>query len=262
MSLAILGIIFYTISASGLLLIFTNKTKVNALNISLVGCLGLALHTIYVFQHFQLDVYETFSLLIVTNLITIFVSVIAILFALLSKNYFTLPVNFLFSGFVLLASQFIPNADANFSGWSGELIGHIFLSVASYAILLISTLLSFQYNLVSSRLKHHDLSILSLPMPSLTTIENQVIMLLKLGSSVLLLSIVTGFIFLDNFLGSGQAHKALLSSLACICFFAALFGHQTLGWRGKYVLLLNFTGSLFLTMGYFGSRFVKEFILS
>ena len=39
-------------------------------------------------------------------------------------------------------------------------------------------------------------------------------------------------------------------------------GHAKFGWRGKPVITCTIVGSVLLTLAYFGSRFVKEFLLS
>lgn len=262
MSLAIVGIIFYILSAVGLILVFTNKTKYSPNIITLLGVIGLAFHLHFVVSHYNINNENAFSLLLATNLMAVLVSFIAVAFALVSKNLFTLPVNYLFSAFILLVSQFIPVSAASFATWSYETLGHISLAIISYAILLIATFISLQYSLISYRLKHHDLSVLSLPMPSLVTIEKQIIGLLKLGVVLLSCSIATGFIFLDQFLNSGQAHKVILSIIAWVCFTIALIGHAKIGWRGRSLMILTCTGSILLSLGYFASRFIKEILLT
>ncbi|MBP6791419.1 MAG: cytochrome c biogenesis protein CcsA, partial [Aeromonas sp.] len=47
------------------------------------------------------------------------------------------------------------------------------------------------------------------------------------------------------------------------CVYALLlWGHHTRGWRGRKVIMLSLIGSFILTLAYFGSRFVKEVLLS
>ena len=49
--------------------------------------------------------------------------------------------------------------------------------------------------------------------------------------------------------------------LALLLFGALSWGHARLGWRGKTAITLTISGSVLLTLAYFGSRFVKEVLL-
>ncbi len=60
----------------------------------------------------------------------------------------------------------------------------------------------------------------------------------------------------------GKAHKAILSLIAWIVFIALLWGHYQQGWRGKKITWFAVSGATLLTLAYFGSRFVREIILS
>jgi ABC-type uncharacterized transport system permease subunit len=60
----------------------------------------------------------------------------------------------------------------------------------------------------------------------------------------------------------GKSHKAILSILAWCVYALLLWGHHTRGWRGRKVIMLSLIGSFILTLAYFGSRFVKEVLLS
>ena len=70
-----------------------------------------------------------------------------------------------------------------------------------------------------------------------------------------------GFLFLDGMISHENLHKTILSVLALLVYSTILWGHYNRGWRGHRVLILMVTGSALLTLAYFGSRFVKEFIL-
>lgn len=261
MILAPLAITCYLLSAIGLLLAFLNKRTINLIGLTTIGMIGLLMHVFFIGQHYHFNDEHAYSLLLATNVMSATVMLISSVFAIYSRNFFALPVNLLFSALVLLVSLFIPIEQTSFATWSVETLWHIGLAVISFAILLIATLLAVQYSFIASRLKHHDLSVLSLPMPPLDAIEKQIFGLLKFGVLVLTASIATGFVFIDNLFGSGQAHKAILSILAWICFVTVLVGHVKLGWRGKRILVLSTLGSVLLTLGYFGSRLIKEFIL-
>ena len=56
-------------------------------------------------------------------------------------------------------------------------------------------------------------------------------------------------------------HKTVFSLLAWVIFGVLLTGRYGFGWRGKRAVQALYTGSLFLLLGYAGSRFVLEVIL-
>ncbi|MCU4675764.1 cytochrome c biogenesis protein CcsA [Catenovulum sp. 2E275] len=261
MSFAPVAIGCYLVSSIGLLLALFNKRTINLLSLTTIGVFGLFFHSIFVGQHYQLNDEHAYSIILATNVVSATVTLIACMFAIYSRNYFALPVCLLFTAAILLLSLFIPIEQTSVTTWTVEMLAHISMAIISYGILLIATLLAMQYSIISGRLKHHDLSVLSLPMPSLDAIEKQIFTLLKFGLITLTISIATGFVFLEHFIGSGQAHKVVLTLLAWLCFMCILIGHLKLGWRGKRILVLSVTGSALLTLGYFGSRLIKEIIL-
>ncbi|MFQ3190266.1 MAG: ABC-type uncharacterized transport system permease subunit [Paraglaciecola sp.] len=76
------------------------------------------------------------------------------------------------------------------------------------------------------------------------------------------LSLVSGFMFLDNMFGKEQSHKTVLSLLAWGLYSIILMGHSLFGWRGKPVIWSTIISGVLLTLAYFGSRFVREVILN
>ncbi|WP_143872465.1 cytochrome C assembly family protein [Catenovulum sediminis] len=262
MILAVLAVLSYITSATGLFMRLFNKLE-NVTNLLIsIGILGTALHISYIFMHFQVSDEHAYSLLLAANVVVVTVNILTLFFSIFSGNVFALPVNLIFAATICALSMVIPAEVTNFASWTLETLSHISLALLSYGVLVIATLLTYQYNFVASRLKHHDLSVLSLPMPALNSIENQIITLLKVGSGLLTLSIVSGFIFLENFIGSGQAHKTILSLFAWIMFIGVIIGHHKFGWRGRITLVITTCGSLLLTIGYFGSRLMREIILN
>ena len=53
----------------------------------------------------------------------------------------------------------------------------------------------------------------------------------------------------------------LAELLAFAVFVLLLAGHSRFGWRGRTANGLAIAGSIFLTLAYFGSRFVREVLL-
>jgi ABC-type uncharacterized transport system permease subunit len=92
-------------------------------------------------------------------------------------------------------------------------------------------------------------------------VERQLFAILTIGTAILFVSQVIGVVFLEGFLNKENAHKTILSLLSLVLYSLILWGHFKKGWRGHRILLLIISASVLLTLAYFGSRFVQEFIL-
>uniref|UniRef100_UPI0025C544DC cytochrome c biogenesis protein CcsA n=1 Tax=Idiomarina sp. UBA3162 TaxID=1946641 RepID=UPI0025C544DC len=86
--------------------------------------------------------------------------------------------------------------------------------------------------------------------------------LLSAGTLLLILAIASGFAFLDDMFAQNQAHKTILAMAAALVYIITYLTHKATGLRGKPVMVLSILGTVLLTLGYFGSRFVKDIILS
>ena len=81
------------------------------------------------------------------------------------------------------------------------------------------------------------------------------------GEILLTLSIITGFIFLENIFAQHLAQKTFFSMLAWLVYAFLLIGKYKLGWRGNTAIRWTLAGFLFLMLAYFGSKLVLEMIL-
>ena len=85
---------------------------------------------------------------------------------------------------------------------------------------------------------------------------------LRIGFYLLTLSLISGFIFIDNFFAQQLMHKTILSIIAWGIFATLLIGRSTFGWRGKQAITATQIGFGLLVVAYFGSKFVLERLLS
>ena len=138
---------------------------------------------------------------------------------------------------------------------------HIVLSVAAYCVLVIASLYALQFHYIDSKLKAKTLSLNSY-LPPLNVVENQHFKLMTLGVLLLTAALVTGFAFLENMWAKDYAHKTILSLIAWVIFVALTLGHKIYGWRGHKSAIITIIGAIILSLGYFGSRFVREIILT
>lgn len=226
-----------------------------------LGCVAIVAHTLSNGQYLYQQADINFSLPNVVSLVSLLITLLVSLVALKYKVNLLLPVVYSFAGIWQLLMIFIPpNVLIPLSAEKVFLVTHITLALIAYCVLIIATLYAFQVAYINYKLKNKNLLAVS-HLPPLMQVENQLFLILSIGTLCLLLSQFSGLIFLDDFFTKERAHKTVLSLMSLLVYMLILWGHFKQGWRGHKVLVLTVIASLLLTLSYFGSRFVKEFIL-
>ncbi|MDV6317085.1 inner membrane protein YpjD [Idiomarina sp. HP20-50] len=179
-----------------------------------------------------------------------------------ASNLFLKPVIYLFAALTTLLLVFTPVDWGNNISTGHGLVFHITLSLVAYGILALATLYALQTSYLNRVLKNRKGHALLDKLPPLMTVEKYFFNLLVLGTFVLFLALGSGFIFLDDMFAQQQAHKTILTSVAALIYLLAIVLHRVSGLRGRLLVILTVIASTLLTLGYFGSRFVKDFLLS
>ena len=205
---------------------------------------------------------QNMSMLNVASLVGWLISVTMLVASFKLPNTILLPVVYGFTGLIVLLSGLLPSAHVMQIGVQPSLLIHIGLALFAYACLAIASLYAVQLSYISFRLKHKTPSLLHSSLPPLMAVEKILFKLLLVGTVLLTLSLISGFMFLDNMFAKEQAHKTVLSLLAWGLYCVIMMGHFRFGWRGKPVIWSTIVGGALLTLGYFGSRFVREVILN
>ena len=225
------------------------------------GCIGLIAHSISNSQFILMNGNVNFSLPNVISLVSLLITLSVSAVALRYKVNLLLPVVYGFAGIWQVVMLFIPHVnEITLVAEQFILVSHISMALIAYCVLIIGTLFSFQVAYINFKLKSKNLAAVT-HFPPLMQVENQLFFILALGTICLLVSQITGFIFLENFLSKENAHKTVLSLISLLIYLTILWGHYKQGWRGHKVLVLTIIASILLTLAYFGSRFVKEFLL-
>jgi ABC-type uncharacterized transport system permease subunit len=205
---------------------------------------------------------QNLSILNVASMVAWLISVTMMLASIKLPNTILLPVVYSFTGLIVLLSKLISDTHLMHLEVDVNLVVHITLSLFAYACLGIAFLYAWQLSYINLRLKEKNASMLHSSLPPLLAVENILFKLLLVGTILLTLSLLSGFIFLDNMFSKEQAHKTVLSLLAWAIYTATLIGHSVLGWRGKTVIWSTTVAGVLLTLAYFGSRFVREVLLN
>lgn len=141
------------------------------------------------------------------------------------------------------------------------LISHVVLSLLSYSILTIAAAQAILLALQERQLRKHQFKGLFAYLPPLQTMETLLFDMIWLGFSLLSAAIISGFISIENMFAQHLAHKTFFSIFAWFIFAILLIGRYLKGWRGQTAAKLSITGFIALMLGYFGSKFVLEFLL-
>jgi ABC-type uncharacterized transport system permease subunit len=233
-------------------------------NITLVLSLATAAIIVHAFNDALLFFSQddiNFNLPNVISLVSLTITVVITLVALKFKVSLLLPVVYGFTGLWQLVIIFLPPIDSiPLVVEKVILLSHISLALIAYCVLIIATLFAFQVTYINVKLKSKNLTAVA-HLPPLMQVEKQLFSILTIGTAILFVSQVIGITFLEGFLAKENAHKTVLSLVSFSLYCLILWGHFTKGWRGQKVLVLMVSASGLLTLAYFGSRFVKEFIL-
>ncbi|WP_165831935.1 MULTISPECIES: inner membrane protein YpjD [Gammaproteobacteria] len=163
---------------------------------------------------------------------------------------------------VILALLFAGSSSQTTGSLSVGLVVHIVLSLLAFSLLLLATLYALQILHLNKVLKQRSAKALDERLPPLMSVEQYFFRLLTAGTIVLSLAIVAGFLFVDNLFASEQLHKTVLSIAAWLGYGSIIAVHYFNGARGRPVVIWTIIASIILSIAYFGSRIVRDVIIS
>lgn len=205
---------------------------------------------------------EQLSLAFVATMLAWLVTLTMFLSNRFIKNLLFLPVVCFVSAFFILLDIFFPATTGITVDMSIGIVSHILLSLVAFGVLSISMLYACQLAYINYQLKQKSRLMLSGHLPPLQSVERILYQLMTLGSVFLITALLSGFVFIPNMFADGYAHKTLLSSIALLCYLACILLHRFVGLKARITVMFNVIGLFLLTLGYFGSRIVKEFLLN
>ncbi|MFZ2169240.1 MAG: cytochrome c biogenesis protein CcsA [Methylococcaceae bacterium] len=138
---------------------------------------------------------------------------------------------------------------------------HILTSIIAFSLLNIAALQAILLAIQNQQLKSHPPKRFIQSLPPLQTMESLLFQMLGTGLVFLTISLVSGFLFIENLFAQHLVHKTVLSILAWIIFSGLLVGRSRYGWRGKAAIQWTLIGFVLLLLAYFGSKMVLELIL-
>jgi ABC-type uncharacterized transport system permease subunit len=97
--------------------------------------------------------------------------------------------------------------------------------------------------------------------PALESMESLLFAAIWAGLGLLVIGILSGFIYLDDMFAQHLVHHTILLSAAAVVYAILLVGRYRFGWRGATTSRLVIVATTLLILGYFGSKFVLEVLI-
>lgn len=138
---------------------------------------------------------------------------------------------------------------------------HIILSLLAFSLLALAALYACQILYLNRLLKRKNLKAFTPQLPSLLAVERDFFILLNTGTFLLSLALIVGVAFVEDMFAKHQLHKTSLSIAAWLLFSGIIALNHFKGMRGRPIVILTLVGSFILTLAYFGSRFVRDFLI-
>jgi len=138
---------------------------------------------------------------------------------------------------------------------------HVLISILAYSLLAIAALQAALIGYQNWQLKHKHQNLLMHAFPALQSMEALLFELIWAGEIMLTLSLLSGFLFYEDFFAQKLLHKVVFSMVAWVFFGVLLWGRLVKGWRGKTAIRWTWAGFIAILLGYVGSKFVLEFLL-
>lgn len=228
-----------------------------------VAWLAVALHAMAMVGLYTAGAGPNFSFLSVLSTVTWIIVAIVLLAALFKPVDKLGLVVFPLAALILLLKLLVPEEAHMVRDHSWPMTAHILSSITAYGFLNIAAIQAVLLALQDWCLRtRHTGGLLVRSLPPLETMEALLFQLIGAGFVLLTVSLVTGFLFLENMFAQHLVHKTVLSILAWIVFAILLLGRIHYGWRGQIAIRWTLGGFLSLMLAYFGSKMVLEWILN
>lgn len=223
--------------------------------------LAVTTHVLYIAvvcrdnQGFSFSFYSTASLVAM-------IVVLLLLLATLNKPVEKLGiVLFPISALMLGLELNLTEKPLNVQTYNWRMGTHILTSIIAFSLLNIAALQAILLAFQDQQLKSHPPKRYIQSLPPLQTMESLLFQMLGAGLFFLTISLLSGFIFIEDLFVQHLVHKTVLSILAWFIFSGLILGRIRYGWRGQTAIKWTLFGFTSLLLAYFGSKLVLEIIL-
>jgi ABC-type uncharacterized transport system permease subunit len=223
---------------------------------------GTIFHGLYFILTFQQQTNFNFSFFNSAALVALFI-VLLLLIAAFDKPVEKLGIAIYPAAAILLGLDlFFPEKNHPLTTHGWQMSAHILASIIAFGLLNIAALQAILLAVQEQQLRSHHPKKLMLALPPLQAMETLLFQMIATGVFFLTVSLLSGFIFIDDLFAQHLVHKTVLSIFAWIIFSGLLLGRVRYGWRGGTAIKWTLTGFILLLLAYFGSKMVLELILN
>lgn len=258
-TLGIISICAYIISTA---LITKDSIKNISCKSSMIPAwLAVFIHFSYTFSLFSQQQNLNFSLFSTASVISSLVSLLLLL-ATINKSVEKLGLAiFPLSCITLLVTLLVPEQIYVFKINNWQMAVHILSSIIAFSLLNIAAIQAVLLAIQEHQLRTHPPKRFIQTLPPLQTMESLLFQMIATGILLLTVSLISGFVFIEDLFAQHLVHKTVLSIIAWVTFSSLLIGRIKFGWRGQTAVKWTLVGFSLLLLAYFGSKLVLEIIL-
>lgn len=141
---------------------------------------------------------------------------------------------------------------------------HLLIAGLSFGLLSLAVAQSILLFLLDRLIRNKHPVGFWLSLPPMETMELILFRLIFSGFTLLTVTLISGMVFSDRLFGQPFVlnHHVTLAVLAWLSFAVLLGGHRLFGWRGRTAVNWTLASFVILALGYFGTRFILEVLLS
>jgi ABC-type uncharacterized transport system permease subunit len=256
--LAIVSISAYLSSTLLIIIQLQQAIQRSVLYLAWAAVITHALYTVLMWQQYQSVSFGFFS----TGSLVALIVALMLLIAAINKPVEKLGLAvFPIAALMLGLYMNIDSEPRLLQAHSWQMTTHILTSIIAFSLLNIAALQAILLAIQDQQLKSHPPKRFIQSLPSLQTMESLLFQMLAVGVFFLTISLISGFIFIENLFAQHLVHKTVLSILAWLIFSSLLLGRSLYGWRGQIAIQWTLIGFVSLLLAYFGSKLVLELIL-
>ncbi len=229
---------------------------------AVLAAAGVVLHGSAQAQHWLLASPVEVSFLNVLSLCALVVVLLLMIAAVTPNRLFAAGLIALPLAAVVLLAEWAIDAPGNILNDVTPAIGvHVVTSVMAFGFLALAGVYAVFVAVIDHFLRAHHLNRLVRALPALDVLESLLFTLVKLGFALLTVSLLSGFLFVNDLFAQHLAHKTVFSMAAWVVFGVLIWGRRFRGWRGRTAVRMTIGGVLLLVLAYFGSKFILEMVL-
>jgi ABC-type uncharacterized transport system permease subunit len=259
--IAIVSSLFYCLAIATIVPGLVHKTGIKAKAVFISAVIALILHgwllTDLIFNHGG----QNLTIVNVASIVSFIISLVMTITMTRARLWFMLPLVYSFGAIIVSLAAFLPGTFITHLEHNAKLTFHISLALFSYSTLTIAAIYALQLAWLDYKLKQKKALAINPNLPPLLMIERKLFHIILVGYLLLTGTVLTGFFYISEIFGTGNGHKAVFSFIAWMVYSVLLWGHYRQGWRGRKVTWYALGGVTLLTIGYFGSRLIRELIL-